>query len=166
MERFRLQRRRPSPLRSVPLIALACFSLAGCSGTRFGDQLAGSFSTPPAAPAKPGGGSPAVRPASPASPAASTRPATPPAESAATPASTIRPPATAPVSPSSAAPPAPYRVTIRLPAADPSAPAERVTQVLRAAGVPFEVETIERVSGSTGSGPATTLPRTPAPPPR
>jgi hypothetical protein len=41
-----------------------------------------------------------------------------------------------------------------------------VTQVLRAAGVPFEVETIERVSGSTGSGPATTLPRTPAPPPR
>jgi hypothetical protein len=31
--------------------------------------------------------------------------------------------------------PAPYRVTIRLPLADPSAPAEVVTKALRAAGV-------------------------------
>ena len=172
MERFRLQRRRrrPSPLRFAPLIALAGFSLAGCSGTRFGDQLAGSFSTPPRAPAQPSGSGSAARPVSPASaarPVAPTRPAVPPAESAATPASTSRPSRAAPVSPPPpAAPPAPYRVTIRLPAADPSAPAERVTQVLRAAGVPFEVEMIERVSGSTGSGGSTALPRTPAPPPR
>ena len=42
--------------------------------------------------------------------------------------------------------PVPYRLTIRLPKADPAAPAEVVTQALRAAGVPFEVETIERMS--------------------
>ena len=47
---------------------------------------------------------------------------------------------------------APYRVTLKLPGADPSAPAEVVTRALRAAGVPFEVETIERiVSGSDAS---------------
>jgi hypothetical protein len=40
---------------------------------------------------------------------------------------------------------APYRVTLKLPGADPSAPAEVVTRALRAAGVPFEVETIERI---------------------
>jgi hypothetical protein len=61
-----------------------------------------------------------------------------------------------------AAAPAPYRVTIRLPAADPAAPAERVTEVLRAAGVPFEVETIERIGATAGAA----APRsTPAPPP-
>ena len=41
--------------------------------------------------------------------------------------------------------PLPYRVVLKLPAADPSAPAEAVTKALRAAGLPFEVETIERV---------------------
>ena len=47
---------------------------------------------------------------------------------------------------------APYRVTLKLPGADPSAPAEVVTRALRAAGVPFEVETIERIgTGSDGS---------------
>jgi hypothetical protein len=40
-------------------------------------------------------------------------------------------------------------VTILLPQADSAAPAEVVTQALRAAGVPFEVETIERLSRST-----------------
>lgn len=39
---------------------------------------------------------------------------------------------------------APYRLLLRLPAADPSAPAEAVTQALRAAGLDFVVETIER----------------------
>jgi hypothetical protein len=57
--------------------------------------------------------------------------------------------------------PAPYRVTIRLPLADPSAPAEVVTKALRAAGVPFEVETIERMpsvgtSATENPAPATT----------
>ena len=50
--------------------------------------------------------------------------------------------------------PAPYRVTIRLPQADPSAPAEVVTEALRAAGVPFEVETIERMGAGTTAAPA------------
>jgi hypothetical protein len=40
-------------------------------------------------------------------------------------------------------------VTILLPQADSAAPAEVVTQALRAAGVPFEVETIERLSRNT-----------------
>jgi hypothetical protein len=50
--------------------------------------------------------------------------------------------------------PAPYRVTIRLSEADPAAPAEVVTQALRAAGVAFEVETIERMGGSASPGQA------------
>ena len=54
-----------------------------------------------------------------------------------------------PARPRRSAPPAPYRVTIKLPAADPSAPAEVLTQALRAAGLAFEVETIERVPNGT-----------------
>ena len=42
-------------------------------------------------------------------------------------------------------PPQPYRITIKLSKADPSAPAEAVTKALRMAGVSFEVEKIERV---------------------
>lgn len=42
----------------------------------------------------------------------------------------------------------PYRIIIKLSGADPSAPAEAVTQALRQAGVRFEVETIERVPSS------------------
>jgi hypothetical protein len=65
---------------------------------------------------------------------------------------------------------APYRVTLLLPRADAAAPAEVVTQALRAAGVPFEVETIERLSGSsgaaTGSGSPGATGRRPAPEPR
>ena len=77
--------------------------------------------------------------------------------------------AQAPTKPRAAAPTpaaAPYRVTLKLPGADPSAPAEVVTRALRAAGVSFEVETIERIgSGSDGansSRPAA-LRSTPAP---
>jgi hypothetical protein len=65
---------------------------------------------------------------------------------------------------------APYRVTIRLPQADPSAPAEVVTEALRSAGVPFEVETIERVGVAAPAPTAaasTAAPQVrPAPPPR
>ena len=39
----------------------------------------------------------------------------------------------------------PYRIIIRLSAADPAAPAEGVTDALRRAGIGFEVETIEKV---------------------
>ena len=42
--------------------------------------------------------------------------------------------------------PTPYRLRLLLPAADPAAPAEAVTQALREAGLLFEVETIERLS--------------------
>ena len=61
-----------------------------------------------------------------------------------------------------AANPLPYRVTIRLPEADPSAPAEAVTKALRATGVAFEVETIERITTPGSALPATAAP-SPAP---
>ncbi len=40
--------------------------------------------------------------------------------------------------------PQPYRIILRLSGANPSAPAEMVTEALRTAGVQFEVEKIER----------------------
>ena len=43
-----------------------------------------------------------------------------------------------------------YRVLLRLPATDPTAPAEALTRALRAANLPFEVETIERVRQGDG----------------
>ena len=127
--------------------------LSGCSGTPFGDQLARSFSDPPAA-------SP-VRPA----PAPDTVPAKPKVESKIEPKPAAKSaPAAKPVPVAAPSKPAPYRVTIKLPAADPSAPAEVVTQALRAAGLSFEVESIERVSngGDASAGPT----RTAAPAPR
>jgi hypothetical protein len=47
--------------------------------------------------------------------------------------------------PSSNQPQEPYRITIRLSGADPAAPAEAVTRVLRNADVSFAVERIERI---------------------
>ena len=47
--------------------------------------------------------------------------------------------------PSSNQPQEPYRITIRLSGADPAAPAEAVTRVLRDADVSFAVERIERM---------------------
>jgi len=40
--------------------------------------------------------------------------------------------------------PEPYRIIIKISGANPSAPAEEVTKVLRKAGIQFEVEKIER----------------------
>jgi hypothetical protein len=161
----------PAPRFASLLIALL---VGGCSGTPFGETLSRSFSggapsavdapsagpllsppTPeplnpdaprgggqrPAAPAaKPGGAAPTVpAPARAAvAPTASSGP-TPPA---------LRPPAN----------PAPYRVTILLPQADPAAPAEVVTRALRSAGVPFEVETIQRTAPGEAPRPATPSP--------
>ncbi len=141
------------PLLSLPLL------LSACGGTPFGDALSRSFSGAPATPAAP---APVTRTTAPATPA--------PTPAAPTPAAGKEPPATgatpparpvagatpmAPVAP--AVRPAPYRVTIRLPQADPSAPAEVVTKALRAAGVPFEVETIERMpAAGSGAGAAET----------
>ena len=130
--------------------------LGGCSGTPFGDQLSRSFSSPP------GAGAPAER-------ATATKPDTAlapdaakkadlaktsdPAKLAKVAASTAKAPEAQPLPAPATLAPAPYRVTLKLPAADPSAPAEVVTKALRAAGVSFEVETIERVrNGSQGQG--------------
>ena len=141
----------------LPLLPVV--ALAGCSGTPFGDQLSRSFSTPQAAPPAPRPAVPAAAPGKPAGTAAAKPKPNAPAVPAA--------PATNPSRPLRAVPsatPAPYRVTIKLPAADPAAPAERVTEALRAAGVSFEVETIERVKpGGDGYG---TPQRSAAPPPR
>jgi len=137
-------------LRPLPSLLLAS-ALAGCSGTPFGDQLSRSFSQPPAAPEAPAAttAKPAAQPPA-AAPEAKPEPAPEPAKKPAP-----------PVAPSA---PAPYRVTIKLPAADPSSPAEAVTDALRQAGVAFEVETIERVSAAADA-PAAPV-RTPAPPAR
>jgi hypothetical protein len=139
----------------LPLLSMV--ALAGCSGTPFGDQLSRSFSTPPAAPPTPRPAAPAAAPGKPAGPAAGAAATKP------KPATTATPPPR-PLRAVPSATPAPYRVTIKLPAADPAAPAERVTEALRAAGVSFEVETIERVKpGGDGYG---TPQRSAAPPPR
>jgi len=126
--------------------------LSACGGTPFGDALSRSFSRAPAAPTSPPASAP--RTATPANPAPSPAAPASPAEPIARPVAPAAP--VTPVAP--AVRPAPYRVTIRLPLADPSAPAEVVTKALRAAGVPFEVETIERMPAA--GSPAT---ETPAP---
>ena len=135
-------------LRPLSSLLLAS-ALAGCSGTPFGDQLSRSFSQSPAAPEAPAAttAKPAAQPPA-AAPEVKPEPAPEPAKKPAP-----------PVAPSA---PAPYRVTIKLPAADPSSPAEAVTDALRQAGVAFEVETIERVPAAAPADPV----RTPAPPAR
>jgi hypothetical protein len=133
----------------APLLLAA--GLAGCSGTPFGDQLSRSFSQPPAGARAP------TNAAKPAAEAAK-QPAAKPAASKPEPA-----PAKKPAAPLAPLTPAPYRVTIKLPAADPSSPAEAVTDALREAGVAFEVETIERVPAN--AEPAAPV-RSPAPPAR
>lgn len=171
----------------------------GCAGTPWGDTLSGSFPAPgPSAtgdPPPPSPGGAALSPApegTPPSPAGSGPQATnPPAkprapEPSPAPAGSGSPatnPAGKPRAPQPPAAPArklppdprpgvssPYRVTLRLPLADPSAPAEAVTQALRAAGIVFEVETIERVKGAAApqapmAGDGAPAVR-PAPPPR
>lgn len=86
----------------------------------------------------------------PAAPAGSARPAGAPTAQPGPAAITPAPPRPKAAPRTGAVPPpsagaAPYRITLRLPGADPAAPAELVTQALRAAGVSFEVETIERM---------------------
>ncbi|MFO8238976.1 MAG: hypothetical protein R6U00_12160 [Prochlorococcaceae cyanobacterium] len=146
-------RRRPLGL-VLPLALL----LAGCSGTPFGEQLSDSFPDGQAAgeqsPAPGGDAAPAA-----AEPPAEEPPATAPAQPA--PAGAQSPPPPAAASAPSAAP-APYRLTLRLSGADPAAPAEAVTRALRAAGLMFEVEVIERIPEASAPPPAGT---TPAPDP-
>ncbi|MFM7640857.1 MAG: hypothetical protein ACKO45_04820 [Cyanobium sp.] len=183
----------------MPLVV----ALSGCAGTPWGESLSGSFPSPPEqAPdlQQPNQDQTPTAVEAPTAPRPSSAPSPPPAgaaegaEKVGAPSQGSAQPGTAPARPApskpqgpSARPPSapkpkpgpapsvssPYRVTIRLPLADPSAPAEGVTQALRAAGIPFEVETIERVKGV----PAAPLPEAnqgslqppsvrPAPPPR
>ena len=138
----------------LPLVML----LQACSSTPFGQQLAQSFDGQDAVDA-PTAASPPPQPAeapktSQPNDAVADRPeaqkseddqtsAQPRAEASAKPAATtdVQPtvPRTLPERTR------PYRITIRLSAADPAAPAEGVTDALRRAGIGFEVETIERV---------------------
>lgn len=186
-------------LLTLPLLAGA----SGCAGTPWGERLSGSFPTPPEQGAVPqdgrapdpefvSGQSPPVPPPA-ATPGASPGGATPSLERRAAPApvppkpgsspsrpptskpqgSAGRPPSPAPQTSATRRLPSPYRVTIRLPQADPSAPAEAVTQALRSAGIPFEVETIERVKSAAaaplpdaGQGSVAPPSVRPAPPPR
>ena len=140
-------------LRRPLVVLLLAAGVSGCSGTPFGDQLSRSFSQPP------------VTPAAPAAKPAPATPADKPAAQAETPKSESTKPAAKPAPPAPPLTPAPYRVTIKLPAADPSSPAEAVTDALRQAGVAFEVETIERVPAA-GAETAAPLRTTPAPPAR
>ena len=176
------------PLRASALVLPLL--LAGCQGTPFGDRLSASFpggpatDTPPPRQAPAAAGSPRPDPAtvpptpaapqpqapragSPGAAAPAASPAAPPAGAA--PPTAARPTAATPLSRAAAT--APYRITLRLPVADPAAPAEGVTQALRAAGVPFEVETIERMNpanspAATEAPPGGVPAVRPAPPPR
>ena len=141
-------------LRTALALLAGPLALTGCSGTPFGDQLSRSFSAPQPAPKAPAAETLAVpaKPVPTAKPAVQAKPTVP--------VSTL--PVTKPTPQPTT--PSPYRVTIKLPAADPSAPAEVVTEALRAAGVAFEVETIERIP--PGPAPSPTPLRTPAPAPR
>ena len=144
----------------------ALLVLQACGSTPIGQQLSESFDAPPAT--QNGSPQPAVNGSS-AAPAASSTTAssttavaagtaergTKQADKAPTTAQTTTAQNSseaanakqAPVAKPQARPqsPQPYRITIRLSAADPSAPAEVVTRSLREAGIGFEVETIERI---------------------
>ena len=182
----------PIPCRAPATMATAMVLLllqTGCTGTPFGDGLSRSFPSPgsadqpspqqgaagPASQANPaptmtgplptpvgltppGGQPPASGPAAPAQQSSPASGATKPA--AGTPAMAPGAPQVRKSAP--AANPLPYRVTIRLPEADPSAPAEAVTKALRATGVAFEVETIERIT-TPGLAPLATPAPSPAP---
>ena len=150
--------------------------LGSCSGNPIGERLAAGFDPPATSPVQP----PAqpslpAQPAPPATvkaspPAALPAPAKPDAPPQGLAKAKPVPPKASTTKPIAGSSSVPYRVTLKLPAADPAAPAEAVTEALRAAGVRFEVETIERIrSGgpaegvqSGGSAPVST----PAPPPR
>lgn len=156
--------------------------LSSCSGNPIGERLAAGFdppapapsSPPPFAPSQPSSSAPApVRASPPAAPTTPPKP-TPPAPKAvvlAKPTSAAKPVAakTSTAKPAAGSGSVPYRVTLKLPAADPAAPAEAVTEALRAAGVRFEVETIERIrstsplAGGSSGGPAPVSSPAPAP---
>lgn len=142
----------------VWLVGLWC---AGCSGTPLGEQLAERLSEPDdpveetavpsgAAIDTPTGEQLTEQLSESGDPVEKMSPPQPEANTTATadtptPDVAASPPPNSPPSPLPPLNPTPYRLLLRLPAADPAAPAEAVTQALRAAGIVFEVETIERL---------------------
>ena len=127
------------------LVGLLPLLLVGCSITPLGQQLGASFDAPPPAEPTPAAKlEPAIKPVPPQQPKAEEPQAKPEPAAEATPAPEPEPKAE-PEQTAEPRDPQPYRVILRLPSADPSAPAEAVTKALRAAGLPFEVETIERL---------------------
>ena len=118
------------------------FALAACSNTPIGEQLGNSF-----------GPTPATTKTTTQPVAVAPKPVIKPVE----PKPEISKPVPQVVEPIQQKPepaeqqkPVPYRVLLRLPATDPAAPAEALTRALRAANLPFEVETIERVRQGDG----------------
>ena len=127
------------------LVGLLPLLLVGCSSTPLGQRLGASFDAPPPAEPKPAAKlEPAIKPVPPQQPKEEEPQADPEPAAEATPAPEPEPKAE-PEQTAEPRDPQPYRVILRLPSADPSAPAEAVTKALRAAGLPFEVETIERL---------------------
>lgn len=127
------------------LVGLLPLLLVGCSSTPLGQQLGASFDAPPPAEPTPAAKlEPDIKPVPPQQPKAEEPKADPEPAAESTPAPEPEPKAE-PEQTAEPRDPQPYRVILRLPSADPSAPAEAVTKALRAAGLPFEVETIERL---------------------
>ncbi len=118
------------------------FALAACSNTPIGEQLGNSFGPTPATTKTP------TQPV-----AVAPKPVIKPVEPKPEPPKPV-PQAVEPIQqkpePAEQQKPVPYRVLLRLPATDPAAPAEALTRALRAANLPFEVETIERVRQGDG----------------
>jgi outer membrane biosynthesis protein TonB len=123
------------------------FALAACSNTPIGEQLGNSFgptpattktTTQPVAVAP----KPVIKPVEP-------KPE-PPKPEISKPVPQLVEPIQQKPEPAEQQKPVPYRVLLRLPATDPAAPAEALTRALRAANLPFEVETIERVRQGDG----------------
>ena len=143
----------------VPLVLLQ-----GCAGTPLADRLETSFGVPETVVETPSArsdeaismGSKREDSASPAADRSDlddpdgeldqgNDPSIAPTASVPTPSNPIRVNPTQSNSLTSNQPQEPYRITIRLSGADPAAPAEAVTRVLRNADVSFAVERIERI---------------------
>ncbi|MFM7229154.1 MAG: hypothetical protein ACKO2F_05875 [Cyanobacteriota bacterium] len=122
-------------------------ALCGCSGTPLGTRLGNSFGPVPTTPEVPTANRPPAPTPTPApapAPAATLNP-TPSSNPSPSPQSPALKPAPTPTPAPAPTATVPYRVVLRLPRTDPAAPAEALTQALRAADLPFEVETIEKL---------------------
>ncbi len=126
--------------RFKPLLGTTLFLiLQGCSNTRFGEQLANSFDAPQNSLAE------EVDVASRETRESITPTRLPTKENKKSNSPTSKKGLRRlnPEIPRVVRNPLPYRITIKLSEADPSAPAEALTKALRMAGVRFEVERIE-----------------------